>query len=324
MSTRHPSSAVHVEHSAISVGGVRRRFTTLGARTAPRPRPLIVVFHGSRQTAASHRRFTGGTLDRLAMSGDAVVTYLDGYRGHWNDARRESFFSARLKNMNDVAFTRVVAEEIAITHGTDPARTIAVGYSNGGQMVLRLLHEVPDLIAGAVIIAATMPARENFLTTDAPPTARPAAITLVHGTHDRIAPFEGGTMSRSARLLFKVGGRFLSAPDTAAYLARRNGITAAPTSQLIQPRARSRRRTAATRIQYRQASVPPVTLYEIHGGGHTVPGPHAAPRLLGRTSVDVTLAELVSDALADLPPSSGTLDSSPLSAPGETDLRLSN
>ena len=38
---------------------------------------------------------------------------------------------------------------------------------------------------------------------------------------------------------------------------------------------------------------PPVVLYTIHGGGHTIPGPRKAPFVLGRTSSDVNTADLI-------------------------------
>lgn len=84
------------------------------------------------------------------------MVYLDGYRGNWNDARKESFFPARTANVDDVAFTRAVIEKLG-------ARKVffAVGYSNGGQMVMRLIHEAPGLLGGAMIIAATLPRRRT-------------------------------------------------------------------------------------------------------------------------------------------------------------------
>jgi len=85
----------------IEVDGRMRTFTVVGER---RPgQALVLVFHGSRQSGEIHRAFTGGAYDALADRG-ALVAYLDGYRGNWNDARRESRFPARLAGIDDVAF----------------------------------------------------------------------------------------------------------------------------------------------------------------------------------------------------------------------------
>jgi polyhydroxybutyrate depolymerase len=231
---------------------------------------LVLVFHGSKQNGAKHRAFTGRMFDALP----ARVAYLDGYRGNWNDARRESAFPARRANIDDVAFTRGVIEELK------PSRVFAVGYSNGGQMVMRLAHEVPSLLAGAVVIAATMPAPESFLLTGAPPSPMP--MLLIHGTKDPIIAYGGGELSWWARALFKVGGRSLSAPETAAYFAARNGVTTAPTVTRLSPRVE-------------RSSYGSVELYTVHGGGHTIPGPHSAPFILGRTTHDINTADLITE-----------------------------
>lgn len=292
-----------VEQDAVTVNGETRTFTILGPRSAAPGRPLVLVFHGSKQSADAHRRFTGDALAPLTVHQHAAVVYLDGHQGNWNDARRQSSFPARLHRIDDVAFTRAVHEQVTASHRTDPRRVVMVGYSNGGQMVLRLLHEAPELVDAAVVIAATMPAPENFLAAVSNGPARPVPITLVHGTRDRIASFTGGSMSRWAQTLFKVGGQMLSAPDTAAYLARRNGIQSRPYEETVAPRAGSDTRTPVVKTLYSQDGLPAVALYEVRGGGHTIPGPHASPRILGKTAVDVALLDLTVEAITNTHPS---------------------
>lgn len=124
---------------SILVGGRTRTFTTIGPADST---DLVLIFHGSTQNGEKHREFTGRTFDRLAEQ-DAQVAYLDGYKGNWNDARRQSFFPARKAEIDDVGFARAVVGELGAK------RVFAVGYSNGGQMVMRLIHEAPDLIDGA-------------------------------------------------------------------------------------------------------------------------------------------------------------------------------
>jgi polyhydroxybutyrate depolymerase len=153
--------------TTLSVAGRRRSFTVVGEVDGPEERALVLVFHGSKQTGEAHRRFTGGVLDQLALDGRAVVVYLDGYRGNWNDARAESSFPARKEQVDDVAFARAVVASVRGTHRFDPRGVVGVGYSNGGQMVFRLLHEVPELLAGAVVVAATMPNRRMVRDIDA-------------------------------------------------------------------------------------------------------------------------------------------------------------
>lgn len=295
--TAGPVAPTPVARDSVTLDGLERTFTVLGSTDPSSARPLVLVFHGSRQDGDSHRRFTHDALLPLAATGEAVVAYLDGYRGNWNDARRESFFPARRRGVDDVEFARVVVARVAASHGVDPSRVVMVGYSNGGQMVLRLLHEEPRMVAAAVIVAAAMPAPESFLSRADAPAARPTPIALVHGTADRIVPFDGGTMSWWARRMFRVGGRTLSARETAAYLAARNGITGEPEVQPMPHRETSRPGTSVVRTRYRAPEAPDLTLYEVRGGGHTIPGPHPSPRIVGRTTADIALADLVAEAV---------------------------
>ena len=267
---------------SIVIDGRVRTFTVVGEREGPAGRPLVIVLHGSRQTAAGHRRFTGGAWDALAADGGAVVAFLDGYRGHWNDARRGSAFPARTEGVDDVAFVRAVVAELAASHRIDPARVLGGGYSNGGQLVLRILHEAPEVLAGAVLIGATMPAGEDFLAPTPIPAPAPVPILLVHGTDDPIVPSEGGRHPRWVRRILGVDGVGLSAPDTARYFARRNGIETPPVSVPLTTAGRHQR-TWTEQTDHRQDGHPPVRLLTVHRGGHTVPGPGRAPFILGRT-----------------------------------------
>jgi polyhydroxybutyrate depolymerase len=283
--------------TSVSIAGRTRTLSVVGEPDGPAARPLVLVFHGSRQDGETHRRFTGGALDRLADAGRAVVAYLDGYRGNWNDARAASSFPARKEGVDDVAFAREVIQLLAGTHGIDPSAVVAVGYSNGGQMVLRLLHEPEALIAGAVVVAATMPDREGFLGAFSEESDRSIPVALITGTADPIVPFEGGRMAWWARKAFKVDGAALSARATAQYLARRNGITTAPSVASLPERPGARRGTRTEVTAYREAGKAPATLYTVHGGGHTVPGPKAAPFVLGRTAADPAIDVAVGEVL---------------------------
>jgi len=278
--------------ASLTIDGRERTFTVVSGTPTPHPRDLVLIFHGSRQNADAHRKFTGGSFDALADSGAAVVVYLDGFRGNWNDSRRESYFPARLENIDDVAFARAVMAEIESSEGTDPARVFALGYSNGGQMVMRLVHEAGELLAGAAIFSATMPAPDGFITPPAGAAVTPIPVLLIHGTRDPIVPFEGGTMSRLAQKMFKVGGSTLSMPATAEYFARRNGMTVTAVTRQLPSTAT---KTSVDQTDYVELGLPPVRLLTVHGAGHTIPGPKTAPFILGRTHTDLSTADSVAE-----------------------------
>lgn len=282
-------------NARVEVGGRTRTFVVVGEADGPAKRPLILVFHGSKQTGESHRRFTGRALDALAAEGRAVVAYLDGYRRNWNDARVASSFPARRENVDDIAFAREVVSSLAEGHGIDTGSVVAIGFSNGGQMVIRLLHEAAELLAGAMIVAATMPERENFRGEFSSRAGHPVPVAIVAGTADPIIPFEGGRSSWWVRKVFSIDGRTLSAVATAEYFARRNGITA--DAHRSEPAASAK--VPVETLGYREAGRPPVTLYIVRGGGHTVPGPAVGPRV-GRTAEHPGIREIVSEVLGEL------------------------
>ncbi|MFD4640158.1 alpha/beta hydrolase family esterase [Lentzea sp. NPDC058436] len=286
------SSAATMTRESVDVAGKTRTFTVVEAAGPGAAPPLLLVFHGSRQTGAVHRSFTGSMFDALAESGQAVVAYLDGHRGNWNDARKESYFPARKDGIDDVGFARAVVDALSGQRRIDRSRVFAAGYSNGGQMVIRLVHEAPDLLAGAAVIAATMPVPDNFIATDPNPT--PLPVVVIHGTKDPIVSYEGGGFPWWQRKFFKVGGLSLSAPLTAGYFAERNGITATPTTTRL-PGTAAGDPTEVEVVEYREDGRPPVALYTVHRGGHTIPGPASVPGVLGKTSHHVNTAELIGD-----------------------------
>lgn len=292
-----------ITRGSIDVAG-RRRGYTLAEPPGAGP-GLVLVFHGSKQTSEKFRAFAGNSFDALASAGGAVVAYLDGYQGHWNDARAASGFAARTENVDDVAFAEAMISKLLASHQIDGSKVYAAGFSNGGQMVIRLIHQVPRLLAGAAVIAATQPAPDNFLLAGAPPV--PLPVVLVHGTGDPIAAYEGGGMNWWTRRIFRVGGVFLSAPQTAAYFAARNAITR-PSSATNLPHRTESGKTSVTRADYRQDGRPPVTLYTVHGGGHTIPGPRKAPFIMGRTTQDLNTAEAIGQFFGLMAPAGTTAE----------------
>lgn len=286
--------------ATVAVADRTRCYTVVGDTAGRTGRPLVLVFHGSKQDGQAHRKFTGAALDELADGGRAVVAYLDGYRGNWNDARAASSFPARTKNVDDVAFARAVVDAVAESHNIDRSAVIGMGYSNGGQMVFRLLHDADGLLAGAVVVAATMPNREGFLGEYSETAKRAVPLALVAGTSDRIVPFDGGRMAWWARAIFRVDGTALSANRTAEYFARRNGITSAPTGTAIAAAANARQGTTMHETMYQEAGLAPVTLYTVVRGGHAVPGATAAPPILGRTGSARGIATIVGDVLSNI------------------------
>lgn len=91
-------------------------------------------------------------------------------------------------------------QRAAAEHRFNPAQVIALGYSNGANIAAALLLLHPGLLAGAVLMRATLP-----LTPERPPQIPGTPVLILAGEHDPILPAEG---TRSlARLLSSAGAK---------------------------------------------------------------------------------------------------------------------
>ena len=182
---------------------------------------------------------------------------------------------------------------VLVLHGSKQSgRRYVVRYSNGGQMAIKLVHEIPDRLSGAVIISATLPVAANLVVND---KHLPMPIVLIHGTLDPVVPYGGGIASMWG---LGSGGRGLSAFDSAQYFARRNGITAAPGTEQLRHLPESGK-TSAIRQRWAQEGKDSVTLYTVTNGGHVIPNPTTRASLLGRTTRDIDAADTVAELMAE-------------------------
>ena len=261
----------------LGVGSLERSYLLYApARRAPAA-PLLLVFHGRMGSPGRIRVETGYQFDRLADRHGFVVAYPQGYEGSWNGCRATADSAARRLDVDDVAFVEALVARLARERDVDPARVFVAGLSNGGQFVYRLALERPELIAGAAVFAAGLPAPENLGCT---PRGTPPPVLIVNGTSDPINPYEGG---KSSLFGFVDLGTVRSGIDTARYFAGAGGA-AAPAVTRILPTNRGDR-TWVERSAWRAPGRSEVVLLTIHGGGHVVPQPaYRPPRLLGRAT----------------------------------------
>ncbi|MGO2540774.1 alpha/beta hydrolase family esterase [Specibacter sp. AOP5-B1-6] len=267
----------------IQVGGRKRTFlliTNGQAAVAQRIAAVLIVLHGSNQTGQSVRAFAGNSFDRLAAAGRVAVVYPDGLKKRWNHNKPGHGAT------DDVAFLAALADHFHASFG--PVPVIVVGFSNGGQLAIRLVHEIPAKLHGAAIVGATLPRPGGLVLAD---KSLPLPVMLVHGTGDFVVPYGGEGWFASL-----LGGRRgPSAFDTAKYFAARNNITAEPTSVVL-PHRRESGKTSVTLTRFEQGPRPPVWLYTVVGGGHVVPNRHRkAIFVAGRTTQDIGTAEALAE-----------------------------
>lgn len=65
---------------------------------------LVLVLHGSNLDGAKMRQWMGYEFDELTDRLGLIILYPDGYKGNWNDCRRDATFPAKTENIDDVGF----------------------------------------------------------------------------------------------------------------------------------------------------------------------------------------------------------------------------
>jgi phospholipase/carboxylesterase len=81
--------------------------------------------------------------------------------------------------------------ELSRRHGTDPARTFLLGFSQGGAMALSVALTRPDLVRGVVVHSGRLIADLGARIAPAAALARLDALVL-HGSEDPVLPVERG------------------------------------------------------------------------------------------------------------------------------------
>ena len=227
------------------------------------------MLHGTLQTASNIRPFAGYSFDSYAVDGRVVVIYPDAIRRDWNGARRAVMLRKSTKQIDDVGFIRAVSRTRHRRRRRRPHKGLRRGLlTRWIRSTLRLIHEIPELLAGAAVLSANMPAPDNLtLNRDA---GIPLPVLTIHGTSDPLAPFDGGIVGFHGHL---PKGMHLSAQETARYFAARNGIISPPSTARIAHRGGVGDATSVTRHDYASPGASPVRCYAIQGGGHVLPNP---------------------------------------------------
>lgn len=269
---------MHIHRRTADVAGHTRRFIVIEPEhLGPQP-DLLLFFHGSHQSANVIRRFTNGTVDALADATNTLIVYPDGIDHHFNDTRANLPVRARELGVDDVAFSTFLIETMQREYAT--ARTFAAGYSNGGQMVLRLLYDAPFTLTRACVFASTLGEGSNHAPTH-PDGYRPTPLLFIHGTEDPIAPYYGGLAAIDGQ---QTRGCVLSAPATAEHFALANGCRPPRETQPI---------PGITSTYYDGDY--PVELWTMEGLGHVIPSSKEMPASIGPNTDSFNAVDKVRD-----------------------------
>ncbi|WP_419803183.1 alpha/beta hydrolase family esterase [Mucilaginibacter sp.] len=187
-----PQLSAKIEQATIQVNNQTRSYLYyIPKKLSPKP-ALIIALHGTGMNADKMRQWTAYEFDQLADQKGFAVIYPNGYKGNWNDCRSDAPFPAKKENIDDVGFIRSLIENFSKDYGIDPGKVYVFGFSNGGQMALRLAMEVPNLVAAVSAVSANL---QTPATCSCVLEGQTSRVMLVAGTKDPINPYNGGEVT---------------------------------------------------------------------------------------------------------------------------------
>lgn len=253
-----------IEHEGID------REAVIDFQPDTRNAPVLIALHGGLAGPMTVRRRA-----RVTLANEGWVVVWPSAIDDWNDGRTDTE-GAPYDDADDIGFLRKLITDLTARGLADPDRVYFAGPSIGGIMVLRLLCDAPDMVAGAAVAIASFPS--GFECADGPP--RP--VLFLHGTEDDLVPPGGGRIG-GWNPLVKDRGWVIPVQKTMAALSTRNrcsGFVSAPL-----PDRTTEDGSTVTRRDYQDCAAPLIH-FVVEGGGHTWPG--SAPSRLGTNIVGET------------------------------------
>jgi polyhydroxybutyrate depolymerase len=263
-----------LERGEIDVAGVRRSYWLARAPRWPgRPAPpLLIALPGSGMDGQGMAGCTG-----LAVRGPAAgitVVFPDGWQQAWHPVRPPD---AEPK-LDDARFLLELTTHLEGLGAATSWPVFLTGLSEGARYAEHVARHGQLPVTGLFLVAGTTLESSRRLS---PTPQLRVGMTLVIGTGDRTAPYEGGPLTRrglSGRLLRRRAAKHgelagedivVGAEALMINWAGANGITAAPAIQELDPPPGD---PPVTRKTWSKPGARPVTLYRVNGGGHDWPG----------------------------------------------------
>ena len=286
-SDRPSESRIH--EATIQVGTLSRSYLYYVPEETLLSPALVIVFHGSDGDGQRARRATGYNFEKLANQNGFLVVYPDGFEHHWNGCRRAGPYSANKLDIDDVGFVDALISHFSETYRINHQRVFAMGMSNGGHMSYRLALELPHRITAIAATIASLPDNDNL---DCTPRNKPISVMIVNGTSDPINPYSGGRVN-----LFGSGdrGTVISTVETFEYWRKIAGHSDSLSTHTF-PDVNQNDNSWVERTTARNPGRTEISLYTVHGGGHTLPHPHIQwPEILGTNNRDINIVEEIWD-----------------------------
>jgi polyhydroxybutyrate depolymerase len=277
-----------LERGEIDVAGIRRSFWLARAprRTGQAAPPLLIALHGSGMSGRGMAWTTG--LARRGPAAGVTVVFPDGWQEAWHPVRPPD---AEPK-LDDARFLLELATHLEGLGAASSWPVFLAGLSQGARYAEHIARHGLLPVTGLFLVAGT--ALECSRRLSPAPQLR-VGMTLVIGTEDHTAPYEGGPLTRrrlSGLLLKRRAAKHGELPGEDIVVgaealminwAGANGITTPPAiRELDMPPGD----LPVTRKAWAKPGAQAVTLYRVNGGGHGWPGgPQFLPaRVIGSAS----------------------------------------
>jgi len=277
---------------SVRVGRLTRHFYLYKPSGTQLPAPLLLVLHGggpaTEALGISRRTRFKAIADREGFA----IAYPNGIANNWNDGRQsEKDREIGVDRIDDVGFFRRLIDAL-VEDGIARHREVYVtGLSNGGMMSFRLACDLSDRIAAAAPLIANMPT--TLIKGCVPGRAVP--LLVMNGTEDPLIPWQGGPV---APQFPPDRGSVVSVEESLSFWQQNNRCDGPSVTKSLPDRDPE----DGTRVVLHRwpacADQSDLQLYEITGGGHTVPGwtlrkGGLLARILGRASQDIDAEEII-------------------------------
>ncbi|MFZ4079905.1 MAG: alpha/beta hydrolase family esterase [Pirellula sp.] len=253
------------------------------------PLPVVFAFHGVMMNGETMAKMT--LLHELGNRCNFIVVYPEG-DGHgvfrtWNAGGR----TGRLERIaeDDVGFVRCIVGDLQKRYSVDPQRIHATGFSNGAMLCFRLAVEAPEIFASIAPVAGTLAVPTNCATRYVP-------TLLIHGTEDKVVPWDGPNLKTPKNL------DFYSVPQTLhawKKLLMTKGELSSANELVCSVERLADCKKDGTRVEVERYAIDSKTddadlqFVRVIGGGHTWPGGENREWVVGKTSDEFSANQMM-------------------------------
>ena len=145
-------------------------------------KPLVIALHGLGDRPTWLAAYSG--LHLLADEEDYTLALPSGKNNSWN----ADFCCGRsfVSGVEDTQFILDMIDDIFDQYTVSSDEIYVVGFSNGGALAQKLLHEAPDIFAGGAAVMSGVGSNADKLDI----SSAKAPLMLVNGDDDRYVPVE--------------------------------------------------------------------------------------------------------------------------------------